>query len=149
MRYAVLFALLAMAAPALADPNRICIDARDHNRYNAQPLSRHEVIARNAIGAEKRAARLTTTCIHIYRDSFVALHSFTKCLDKGDEVGVSTFGGRREQCKVTGVTPAAQSYADAKYSYDYRNGLCPVTAFQTARTTMAPITATTVEAMKP
>ena len=118
MRYAAIFLLLAAATPAMADPNGLCIDASDRNRYNAQPLSQHEVIARNAFGQEKRAARLTTTCIHIYRDSFVALHSFSKCIDKGDEVGVTTIDGRREQCKITGVTPAAQSYADAKYGYN-------------------------------
>ena len=117
MKYAVPFVLLATISPALADPG-LCIDASDRNRYNAQPLSQHEVIAKKAFGQEKRAARLTTTCIHIYRDSFVALHSFSKCIDKGDEVGVTTIDGRHEQCKVTGVTPAAQSYADAKYGYN-------------------------------
>jgi len=114
-RYAILSILLATATPAWAQPNGICVDASDRERYNARPLSRHDVLARNAFGQEKRAARLTTTCIHIDRDSFVALRSLTKCIDKGDEVAVSTIDGRREQCKVTGVTPAEQSYAEAKY----------------------------------
>ena len=118
MKYAVLSALLAVATPALADPNSICIDASSRDQYNARPLSLHDVLARNAIGHEKRAARVTTTCIHIYRDSFVALRSLTRCIGKGDEVAVSTIDGRGERCKVTGVAPAAQSYADAKYSYD-------------------------------
>lgn len=122
MRYAVLSALLlaatpALAAPPLADAKAICVDASDHNQYNARPLSQHEVLARNAFGPEKRAAKLMTTCIHIYRDSLVALHSLTRCVDKGDEVAVSTIDGRREQCRVTGVAVAEQSYADAKYSY--------------------------------
>ena len=117
MRYATIFFLLAAASPALAEPNGICVDASDRNRYNAQPLSQHEVIAKNAFGQEKRAARLATTCIHIYRDSFVALQSLTRCIDKGDEVAVSTIDGRSERCKVTGVTPVAESYAEAKYSY--------------------------------
>ena len=107
--------LLLAATPALAEPNGICIDASSQYQYNARPLAQHDVLAKNAFGQEKRAARLTTTCIHIYRDSFVALHSLTKCIDKGDEVAVSTIDGRRERCRVTGVTPAAQSYADAKY----------------------------------
>src|SRR5205807_865584 len=98
---------------ALADS--ICIDASSRNQYNARPLAQHEVLAKNAFGQEKRAARLTTTCIHIYRDSFVALHSLTRCIDKGDEVAVSTIDGRHEQCRVTGVAPAAESYANAKY----------------------------------
>jgi hypothetical protein len=116
MKYAVLFALLAVSTPALADANSVCVDASSQNQYNARPLSLHDVLARNAIGPEKRAARVTTTCIHIYRDAFVALHSLTRCIDKGDEVAVSTIDGRRERCKVTGVTPVAESYADAKYS---------------------------------
>jgi hypothetical protein len=118
MKYAVLFILLAATTPAWADGNGICVDASDRNQYNARPLSQHEVLARNAFGHEKRAARLTTTCIHIYRDSIVALHSLTRCIDKGDEVAVSTIDGRAERCRVTGVAPAAQSYAEAKYSYD-------------------------------
>ena len=116
MKYAVLFALLALSTSAWADANSICVDASSNNQYNARPLSLHDVLARNALGAEKRAVRITTTCIHIYRDSFVALHSLTRCIDKGDEVAVSTIDGRREQCKVTGVMPVAESYADAKYS---------------------------------
>jgi hypothetical protein len=107
-----------VATPAFAADKAICVDASDRNQYNARPLSQHDVLARNALGPEKRAVRISTTCIHIYRDSFVALHSLTRCIDKGDEVGISTIDGRRERCKVTGVTPAAQSYADAKYSYD-------------------------------
>lgn len=118
MKYAVLFALLALSTSALADTNSICVDASSNNQYNARPLSQHDVLARNAIGPEKRAARLTTTCIHIYRDLFVALHSLTRCIAKGDEVAVSTIDGRRERCKVTGVAPVTESYADAKYISD-------------------------------
>jgi hypothetical protein len=113
MKCAVLSVLLFAATPALADA--VCVDASSNNQYNARPLSQHAVLARNAMGAEKRAVQITTTCIHIYRDSFVALHSLTRCIDKGDEVAVSTIDGRRERCKVTGVAPVAESYADAKY----------------------------------
>jgi len=117
MKYLVLSALFAIAAtPALADANSLCIDASSRNQYNARPLGVHDVLARNAFGAEKRAARLTTTCIHIYRESFVALRSMTRCIDKGDEVAVSTIDGRGERCRVTGVAPIAESYAEAKYS---------------------------------
>jgi hypothetical protein len=118
MKYAVFSLLLFAATPVLADTNSICVDASSRNDYNARPLSRHDVLARNAIGPEKRAARITTTCIHIYRDAFVALHSLTRCIAMGDEVGVSTIDGRRERCKVAGVTPATGSYAAAKYSDD-------------------------------
>ena len=117
MKHAVLFSLLATTAPAFADTGSICIDASSRNNYNARPLAQHDVLARNALGSDHRAARITTTCIHIYRDSFVALQSLTRCIDKGDEVAVSTIDGRSERCKVTGVTPVAESYAEAKYSY--------------------------------
>jgi hypothetical protein len=74
------------------------------------------VLARNAFGHERRAARLATTCIHIYRDLLVALHSLTTCISTGDEVSVSTIDGHGQICRVTGVTTAAESYADTKYS---------------------------------
>jgi len=114
MKYVILSVLLAVSTPALADST--CIDASSRDRYNARPLSRHDVLARNALGAEKRVVRISTTCIHIYRDAFVALRSLTNCIAMGDEVGVSTIDGRSERCKVTGVSPVAESYADAKYS---------------------------------
>ena len=116
MRYAVLF--LLAATPAFADGASVCVDASDHNQYNARPLSLHEVLARNAIGSEKRSVKLGTTCIHIDRSSFVALHSLTRCIAKGDEVGISTMGSPGERCRVTSVTPVEQSYADAKYKAD-------------------------------
>lgn len=112
MKHAVLFILLA--TPAFADTGSICVDASSRNQYNARPIALHEVLARNAIGTDRRAARIATTCIHIDRDSMVALRSFTRCIGKGDEVAISTIGGRGERCKVTEVTPVAESYADAK-----------------------------------
>jgi len=115
MKHVVLLIFLA-ATPALADTGSLCVDASGRNQYNARPLAQHDVLARNAFGSDRRAARISTTCIHIYRDSFVALQSLTRCIGKGDEVAVSTIDGRREQCKVTGVAPVAESYADAKYS---------------------------------
>src|SRR5689334_3959613 len=69
MKHAILFILLA--TPAFADTGSICIDASSRNQYNARPLALHDVLARNAFGSDHRAARITTTCIHIYRDSFV------------------------------------------------------------------------------
>ena len=116
MKHVVLFIMLAAATPAFADSNSICVDASSRNQYNARPLSLHDVLARNALGGDRRAARITTTCIHIYRDSFVALWSLTRCIGKGDEVSISTIDGRGERCRITGVTPVAESYAAAKYS---------------------------------
>jgi hypothetical protein len=95
--------------------DKLCIDASAREQYNARPISQHEVLARNAFGVDHRAARLGTTCIHIYRESNIALHSLTRCVALGDDVAVSTMGGRGERCKVTSVTPTAESYAEAKY----------------------------------
>ena len=114
MKIAILSVLLLTAGPAFAQ-DKFCIDASTREQYNARPISQHEVLARNAFGADHRAARLGTTCIHIYRESNIALHSLTRCVGLGDDVAVSTMGGRGEQCRVTSVTPAAESYADARY----------------------------------
>ncbi len=114
MKHVVLSALLLVSGPAFAQ-DKICIDASSREQYNVQPISQHEVLAKNALGADHRAARLGTTCIHIYRESNVALHSLTKCIGLGDDVAVSTMGGRGEHCRVTSVTPTAESYAEAKY----------------------------------
>lgn len=114
MKYVVLAVLLLAPLSAFAQ-DKVCVDATSGNRYNARPISRHEVLARNATGPEKRAAVLGTTCIHIYNASTIALHSLTQCIGLGDEVGVSTMGSPGERCKVTSVKPAAESYADAKY----------------------------------
>jgi hypothetical protein len=122
MKYVILSVLLLGAGPAFAQEKvpastegKVCVDATSGDRYNARPFSQHEVLARNAIGPEKRAAVLGTTCIHIYAASNIALHSLTQCIGLGDDVGVSTMGGRGERCRVTKVTPAAETYADAKY----------------------------------
>jgi hypothetical protein len=114
MKIAILSVLLLTAGPAFAQ-DKFCIDASSREQYNARPISQHEVLAKNAFGADHRAARLGTTCIHIYRESNVALQSMTKCIALGDDVAVSTMGGRSERCKITKVTPAAESYAEAKY----------------------------------
>lgn len=117
MKYAVLSVMLAVtAAPAFAQDKPLCVDASETDRYNARPISQHDVLARNAFGHDRRAARLATTCIHIYRDSLVALHSMTTCISIGDDVSVRTIDGHGERCRVTGVKPVAESYADAKYS---------------------------------
>lgn len=108
------FLLLITPAFAQAPEKPACVDAtRDHG-YNARPISRHEVLARNAIGSEKRSVRLATTCIHIDSAAIVALRSFSRCVARGDEVAVSVMGGPRESCKVSGVMPG-EDYATAKY----------------------------------
>ena len=119
MKFALLIpALMAVAAPAFAqDDKPICVDASQHERYNARPLSLHTVLARNAFGSDQRAVKLETTCIHVDRASYISLRSFNRCIAVGDDVIVNTPGGHREVCRVTRVIPAEESYADAKYSY--------------------------------
>ena len=113
MRLAVL--LLLLAVPAKAQEKPLCIDASARAQYNARPISQHAVLARNAVGSDRRAARLTTTCIHIHSDARVALRSLTSCVALGDEVSVSTLDGRAERCRVTQVAPADESYEEATY----------------------------------
>ena len=120
MKLAVLFVIFAAsAAPAFAQDKPLCVDASQHDRYNARPLSLHTVLARNAFGEDRRAVKLETTCIHVDRAAFISLHSFTRCIAVGDDVVTAIpGGGQREICRVTGVTPVAESYGDAKYSYN-------------------------------
>jgi hypothetical protein len=120
VKRALLFmGLAAICAPAFAqDDKPLCVDASQDGRYNARPLSLHTVLARNAFGSDHRAVKLETTCIHVDRAAFVSLHSFTRCIAVGDDVVTSIPGGHRKICRVTGVTPAAESYADAKYSHN-------------------------------
>jgi hypothetical protein len=106
-----------LTAPALAQSDKpICVDAMRGDNYNARPISPHDVLARNAIGAEKRSVRLGTSCIHIDRAANVGLHSFGHCIARGDDVAVTVPGGPGETCKVTSVTPG-EDYAGAKYKY--------------------------------
>jgi len=123
MKHVVMFLTFAALAapgfaPALAQDKPLCVDASHDGHYNAQPLSLHTVIARNAFGDDKRAAVLQTTCIHVDRSAFISLHSFSQCIAVGDDVVASIPGGPREICKVTKVTPTAQSYDDVKYSWN-------------------------------
>ena len=112
MRVFIAAALIATAAPALAQPSPPCLRASRNSDYNARPLSLHEVIARNAIGADRRAYVVSTTCIHVDNTATVALHSLTRCLDKGDDVAVSTIDGHREACRVSGVSLATGDYGE-------------------------------------
>jgi hypothetical protein len=115
MKYAVLLGLVVFATPAFAQEKPLCIDASRDGRYNARPISLHEVLARNAFGDDRRAVRLSTNCIRVDRSAIVSLHSFTKCIAVGDDVATATIDGHGEICRVTGVAPALESYADAKY----------------------------------
>jgi hypothetical protein len=121
MKLIVLLPLLAvsvLAQASFAQEGPLCIDASRDSRYNARPISLHDVLARNAFGSDRRAARLSTSCIHVDRSALVSLHSLTSCVAKGDEVATSSIDGRRETCRVTGIAAAPESYAEAKYKAD-------------------------------
>ena len=115
MKYAVLLAIL-VATPAFADDKPVCVDASRDTSYNAQPISLHEVLVRNALGSDKRSLRLGTTCIHVDRTARVAVRSLTHCIGKGDEVATVTIDGQREVCRVTSLSPG-EDYSQAKYRY--------------------------------
>ena len=117
MKLAVLFSTL-MIAPALAEPDKpLCVDAMRPDNYNARPISRHEVLARNAI-SDMRGVRLMTTCIHLDRAANIGLRSFGHCIGLGDTVVVTIPGGPGQVCKVTGVATTPEDYRTAKFSAD-------------------------------
>jgi hypothetical protein len=116
--FGLVWGLAAAVTPAFAQDKPLCVDASRDGRYNARPLSLHTVLARNSFGSDQRAVKLETTCIHVDRAAYISLRSFTRCIATGDDVITSVPGGHREVCRVTRVIPAAESYADAKYSYN-------------------------------
>ncbi len=85
------------------------------DEYNARPISLHDVLAKNAFGADHRAWRVATTCIHVDRTASIGLHAMTRCLAQGDAVSTTTIDGHREVCRVISVVPVGDDYAAAKY----------------------------------
>ncbi len=116
---AVLAMMLAPAHAAEAPPpdpaaRPICVQARRDTEYNARPIGQHDVLIRNAIG-DRRAVRLSTTCIHIYPDALVAVHSTFNCVSMGDDVAVRTIDGRGETCKVARAAPFVEGSIEKPY----------------------------------
>ena len=109
MKYALLLSLLllpaaAQGADAPAPDKPICLRANHPDDYNARPIAQHDVFAQNSVG-DRRGVRISTTCIHIWPESFVALHSSFTCVGMGDQVSARTIDGHGETCRVTKVTP--------------------------------------------
>lgn len=100
------------AAPLASKP--ICVEARRGTEYNARPIGQHDVLIQNAVG-DRRPLRLETTCIHIYPDALVAVHSSLNCVGMGDDVSVRTIDGQGERCRVSKVTPLAAGSIQAPY----------------------------------
>jgi hypothetical protein len=111
----VLSAIPAMAADAPAPGGKpICVRAERNTDYNARPIGRHDILVQNSVG-DRRPVRASTTCIHIWPDSFVAVHSSLACLSMGDEVSARTIGGPGERCRVSKVTPFVPGSIQAPY----------------------------------
>jgi len=108
----VLCVMILTSGAALAQP---CLRADNRDEYYARPISLHEVLAKNALGADHRAYRIATTCIHVDRTASVALHSMSRCLALGDDVSTASIDGHPEVCRVRSVTPVDDDYGAAKY----------------------------------
>lgn len=120
MKVPVCLALALTAAPAIAQPppqKPVCIRASDSNDYNARPIGLHEVLARNALGHDRRGVRVMTTCTHVDRTATIGLRSMGYCLAMGDLVVTSVPLGMRERCRVTAISQVPEDYAKAEYKY--------------------------------
>jgi len=127
MKLAVLFSLIALPAFAqavvrspsdAAPPDKpLCVDATRSSDYNARAISRHEVLARNAIG-DRRGVRISTNCIHLDRAAIIGLRSFGHCIALGDSVAATIPGGPNQTCKVTGVGLTPEDYGATKFNPD-------------------------------
>jgi len=114
---AILSAFLLSAVGANGQPaadKPICLRANRANDYNARPVAQHDIFARNSVG-DRRPVRISTTCIHIYPDSLVTLHSDFTCIAMGDQVSARTIDGHGEICRVAKVTPFAGGSIAAPY----------------------------------
>ncbi len=91
---------VAAAAPAFSAP-QACVNTR--LGYEARPVGTREVMVRNSLGEHRAELRLTTTCFAMNREDAVRIDALSTCVETGDRVFVSTFGGGHQACRVTGV----------------------------------------------
>jgi hypothetical protein len=96
-----------MNAPPPAEAQPLCVRADHSTDYNARAIGRHDIYIQNALGKDRRALRLTTTCIDLDPISIkgVAVHSFSECVAQGDPVSAASTDGRVEHCRVSRVSP--------------------------------------------
>jgi hypothetical protein len=82
-----------------------CVRASDYSDYNARAIGRHDIFIQNALGKDRRALRLKTTCIDLNPISTkgVAVRSFSQCVAMGDRVTAVSTDGRVEHCRVSRV----------------------------------------------
>ena len=133
MKYAVLLVILA-ATPAFADDKPVCVDASRDTSYNAQPISLHEVLVRNALGSDKRSLRLGTTCIHVDRTARVAVHSLAGCFFYGAFVAkVLLVQTRRLPGWVLPAAGGTLAVVVAVLCVPRRCGTTTATSFRTSR----------------
>jgi hypothetical protein len=119
MRHAIILSgILLSAAAAQAEPaaaeKPVCVRAGRDTDYNARPIAQHDILIRNAVG-DRRPLRLSTTCVHIYPDAFVAVRSMTLCVGQGDQVAARTIDGHGETCRVAHVAPFVEGSSVLPY----------------------------------
>lgn len=101
--------LIAAVAGNAAAGTTACIDP--HASYVARPLNAHDIFIQPAIGKDRPALRLTTTCRHLQSPAAIGIGSSVACIGKGDVVSVTLFS-ERQTCTVTGVAPYAAQDGD-------------------------------------
>jgi hypothetical protein len=95
------------APPHHAAKGPLCVRASNVNDYNARAIGRHDVYIQNALGKDRRALRLKTTCIDLnpIATKGIAVHSFSQCVAMGDRVTAVSTDGRVQRCRVSRVEP--------------------------------------------
>ena len=96
-----------MMSPPPPPQAPLCVRASNSDDYNARAIGRHDIFIQNSLGKDRRALRLTTTCIDLDPISIkgVAVHSFSQCVGMGDHVSAVSTDGHVERCRVSRVAP--------------------------------------------
>ena len=99
--------LAADMPPPVPESAPLCVRADRNTEYNARAIGRHDIFIQNALGKDRRALRLTTTCIDLDPISIagVSVHSFSQCVAQGDSVSALSSDGHVERCRVSRVAP--------------------------------------------
>ena len=105
----ILLAALVTCGPLLAaEPHNVCIDP--HYGYQARYLAGQDIVAKATFGRDRRAVKLSTTCIFLRTADHIALSSDFSCIGMGDTVTTSTIDGRHQSCRITHVEPYAPEH---------------------------------------
>lgn len=111
-------AIVVTAAPALAGP-AVCI--RQDDLYNWTALNDKQVVIEN-FRHQKALLTLIGTCSGLKFHETIAIRSpggtALSCVSPGDDLIVREFGGGRNRCAITSVTP----YTGDKHHDDRHDG---------------------------